>query len=523
MHCVCRGGAALGALVALGCVEHLSAGAALWLSYMSVRSVGGQWYGFAWEPQFTETAFFGCILLCPLLPAPCLRCLRRSGSAGGGCARALSRLIVRACFGLLLFRIMCGAGLLKLRARDGCWRARDAGSSCLQHHYENQPMPNPLSWFAHHLSLRQHAAMQTFAIDACEVAAPCLLMLALLTELALALVSTVCAPLELVVPRRAAAAAAAAAAVPRAAARAGRHAASLSTLVLMLGIQATGNYSFLNVTTAVPCLPLLDDRFYRAAAPFLFRRPRTALASVEGGGRPRRRLCICAVYAPAARAAWAAACAALLFVASAPGLQWLATGPEPNLATLQAAAAAGGWPAPARAALATAGWVVSSPAWRRATQWAVRRLAPLSLANEYASGRFAHMTRKREEVVLWALHCPGAGAGAGAGVGAGAAGDKRRLGACLWVELAIPCKPGAVDRRPCLTAPYHRRMAWQFWFLPLAGPRLPPHDPARPHWLRAFAAMLLEGRAHALQALEHPHPFTAARPPLAVEARLYRQ
>src|SRR5438270_5758652 len=42
----------------------------------------------------------------------------------------------------LEFRLMFGAGLIKLRG-DPCWR----DMTCLDYHYETQPMPNPLSWF----------------------------------------------------------------------------------------------------------------------------------------------------------------------------------------------------------------------------------------------------------------------------------------------------------------------------------------------------------------------------------------
>src|SRR5262249_36586464 len=45
----------------------------------------------------------------------------------------------------LLFRVMFGAGLIKLRG-DSCWR----DLTCLDYHYETQPIPNPLSWFFHH-------------------------------------------------------------------------------------------------------------------------------------------------------------------------------------------------------------------------------------------------------------------------------------------------------------------------------------------------------------------------------------
>ena len=50
-------------------------------------------------------------------------------------------------------------------------------------------------------------------------------------------------------------------------ARAARTAAALGVVALMAGIQATGNYAFLNVVTALPCLPLLDDALLGAVLP----------------------------------------------------------------------------------------------------------------------------------------------------------------------------------------------------------------------------------------------------------------
>ena len=49
-------------------------------------------------------------------------------------------------FRWLAFRVEFGAGLIKLRG-DPCWR----GLTCMEWHHETQPLPNPLSWFFHHL------------------------------------------------------------------------------------------------------------------------------------------------------------------------------------------------------------------------------------------------------------------------------------------------------------------------------------------------------------------------------------
>jgi hypothetical protein len=34
-----------------------------------------------------------------------------------------------------------------------------------------------------------------------------------------------------------------------------------------------------------------------------------------------------------------------------------------------------------------------------------------------------------------------------------------------WIEIEFPCKPGALDRRPCFCAPYHYRLDWNIWFI----------------------------------------------------------
>jgi hypothetical protein len=54
-------------------------------------------------------------------------------------------------FRWLLFRVELGAGLIKLRG-DPCWR----DLTCLYYHHETQPLPNPLSWYFHHLPKTIH-------------------------------------------------------------------------------------------------------------------------------------------------------------------------------------------------------------------------------------------------------------------------------------------------------------------------------------------------------------------------------
>jgi hypothetical protein len=104
--------------------------ATLWLLYMSIVHVGQIWYGYGWEIQLLETGFLS-IFLCPLLdwrPFP----------------KRPPPLLVIWLFRWLGFRIMIGAGLIKLRG-DSCWR----DLTCMYYHYETQPIPNPLSRYLH--------------------------------------------------------------------------------------------------------------------------------------------------------------------------------------------------------------------------------------------------------------------------------------------------------------------------------------------------------------------------------------
>jgi hypothetical protein len=103
---------------------------ALWALYQSIVNVGQIFYGFGWETLLLEAGFLAIFLGAgPTVPAWPLILLYR----------------------WLVFRVEFGAGLIKLRG-DQCWR----DLTCLFYHHETQPMPNPLSWFFHHLPRPLH-------------------------------------------------------------------------------------------------------------------------------------------------------------------------------------------------------------------------------------------------------------------------------------------------------------------------------------------------------------------------------
>ncbi|WP_255149908.1 lipase maturation factor family protein [Halorarius halobius] len=125
-------GALVGVTEAFGTPVSMLAWTAMWLLYLSFVNAGQTFYGFGWESLLLETGFL-CIFL----------------GAGTTATPWVVMLLLR----WVLFRNVFGAGLIKLRG-DDCWR----DLTCLDYHYETQPMPNPASWFAHHLPKRVHRA-----------------------------------------------------------------------------------------------------------------------------------------------------------------------------------------------------------------------------------------------------------------------------------------------------------------------------------------------------------------------------
>ncbi len=180
---------------------------ALWAIYLSIDHIGLRWYGFGWESQLLETGFLA-IFLCPLLDG-------RPFSA-----RPPPKVVIWL-FWWLIFRIMLGAGLIKIRG-DDCWR----DLTCLIYHYETQPIPHPLSWLLH----QAPAWFHQFGV------------------LYNHLVELVC-PFLIVGPRRV------------------RHLAASLMLVFQIMLILSGNLSFLNWLTLIPVLALFDDGVWRRLMP----------------------------------------------------------------------------------------------------------------------------------------------------------------------------------------------------------------------------------------------------------------
>src|SRR3954470_18237023 len=121
-----------------------------WALYLSIVNIGQTFYSFGWESLLLEAGFLAAFLgpAWTAVPAPIIWLFR-----------------------WLLFRLEFGAGLIKMRG-DRCWR----DLTCLYYHHETQPMPNPLSWYFHHLPKPLHR-IEVLGSHFAQLVAPILLFL----------------------------------------------------------------------------------------------------------------------------------------------------------------------------------------------------------------------------------------------------------------------------------------------------------------------------------------------------------
>lgn len=97
----------------------------LWSIYLSFVNIGQIFYGYGWEILLLESGFLAIFL---------------------GSADIDPSIWMIWLYRWVLFRVMFGAGLIKLRG-DLCWK----NLTTMFFHYETQPLPGPLSRFFHRL------------------------------------------------------------------------------------------------------------------------------------------------------------------------------------------------------------------------------------------------------------------------------------------------------------------------------------------------------------------------------------
>ena len=167
----------------------------MWVLYLSFVNAGPVFYGWAWESLLLEAGFVTIV-------------------AGG--AHTVPNGLVIAMWRWMLFRVMFGAGIVKLDG-DTCWRSL----TCLDYYFETQPMPHALSWYCHWLPKPVHR-VGTAASHVCELVVPFLYF------------------------------------APQPFAAVG----GLITIAFQLTIIAGGNVAWFNWLTIALCIPTIDDRWW---------------------------------------------------------------------------------------------------------------------------------------------------------------------------------------------------------------------------------------------------------------------
>jgi predicted DCC family thiol-disulfide oxidoreductase YuxK len=179
-----------------------------WALYLSLVSASQDFLSFQWDILLLETGFLSVF-------------------AG------YSRLIVWL-YRWLLFRLMLLSGAVKLLSGDPTW----SGLKAMSVHFQTQPIPTPLAWYAHQLPQWFHQ-FSTGAVFFMELVIPLLIL----------------------GPRRA------------------RRFAAPWLVGLQVLILLTGNYAFFNWLTLALCLFLFDDELVRRGTPesvSYVKRPRVA-------------------------------------------------------------------------------------------------------------------------------------------------------------------------------------------------------------------------------------------------------
>jgi hypothetical protein len=133
-------------------------------------SVGGAFYGYGWEPQLAELTFHAMFLVPMSRMDPFLGPGSSGSVVGAGVgtmgAYPVPTLVILA-IRFYLFKIMLGAGLIKLKSSDAKWKP--GNMSAMDYFYETQvsifPSYAPLAVFGAPFPLKQKAFLSLLMID----------------------------------------------------------------------------------------------------------------------------------------------------------------------------------------------------------------------------------------------------------------------------------------------------------------------------------------------------------------------
>ncbi|CAF0998192.1 unnamed protein product [Rotaria magnacalcarata] len=362
----------------------------LWCFQTSILNIGQLFYGFGWETQILETTFLGMFLV----PLYSLSKIDRHSPPS-----ILFIFLMR----FLIARIMLGAGLIKIRG-DQCWR----DLTCMQYHYETQPIPNAISYYLHQTPASFHK-FEVLVNHFIELIAPFLCF----------------GPWRSI-----------------------RHIGGTLQILFQILLIISGNLSVLNWVTIAPALWCFDDTYplYK----YIFKR-QTYTEIIYCGIRRRIKVLNSIIK---------------LFVFSL--IIYLSIDPVLNLFSR----------------------------YQRMNSSFDR----FNLVNTY--GAFGSVGKIRDEVIITGC-------------------NKSTVEQCshdnAWLEYEFSCKPGKIDKTPCFSAPYHRRLTWQLWFAAMQNLQYNP-------WLIHLMVHLLASDQYSpvkVVLSVGGNPFPDA-PPRFIKADLYR-
>ena len=391
LHCQCAAGVVLSLLLLVGVAPVLDL-ILLWTLYLSLSTICREFLGFQWDILLLETGFLA-IFLAPRQWLP--KVARQT---------APSLTVLWLCR-WLLFRLMFMSGAVKLLSADLTWW----NFTALTFHYETQPLPTWIGWYAHQLPVWFQK-----------------------TSVAVMFVIELAVPFLIFCGRRA------------------RQTAGGAFLLLMLLISLTGNYCFFNLLTLALSVLLLDDPFLlrwvpEALSAFVRTRliPRAEsginpMPGFEPVGQPSR-------LPPRAsrpqesqgRDAPLAGGTPALLPRTRLGL-WK-TGRTFGLAILAALILL-------VSGTETTVRLFGAQNPPRPLVALLELVSPLRTINSY--GLFSVMTTNRPEIVV--------------------EGSNDRV---TWLPYEFKWKPGDLQRRPAFVAPHQPRLDWQMWFAALGDYR----------------------------------------------------
>lgn len=208
LYGLCTAGVLLAVLLTAG-IAPIPVLAMLWLVYLSLSVAGQAFCSFQWDTLLLEAGFLA-MFLAPRPPWAWRPPPQRPPASGLWLQR------------LLLFKLMFLSGITKLLSGDPAWR----DLSALPVHYQTQPLPTWIGYFAYGLPEWFHHA-SVVAMYVIEIGFALLIF----------------------GPRRV------------------RHVAGAGLILFQVLIAATGNYGFFNLLAVVLCVPLFDDRLLKRLAP----------------------------------------------------------------------------------------------------------------------------------------------------------------------------------------------------------------------------------------------------------------